>query len=57
MPDDAVRILYCLVQGHSTAIKVTVPADNDADDMKKIVYQEMDKDILRNVMPMTSFIN
>jgi Crinkler effector protein N-terminal domain len=37
MPGDQVRVLWCLVEGQTTAFKVIVSINNDTDGLKNLV--------------------
>jgi hypothetical protein len=50
-PDDAFRVLRCLVEGDYASFKVTVPIHKDVDDLKKLVKAEREDSILRGIDP------
>jgi hypothetical protein len=49
MSDDAARTLWCLIEGESTPFGVTAPANAIIEDLKKLIHQEKEKGILRDI--------
>jgi hypothetical protein len=44
MADNRSRVIFCAVQGDSDVFKVRASVDNDVADLKKLVFEILDKD-------------
>ena len=41
--------LWCLIDGDSTPFKITCQTNTDVDDLKRLIYADNNKGILRNI--------
>jgi hypothetical protein len=44
MADNGFRVIFCVVQGDSDVFKVKVSVDDDVADLKKLVFEILDRD-------------
>lgn len=51
MPDDAVRELWCLVEGDAEVFVIEVPVDHYVFKLKRIIHRDGQMGILRNFDP------